>query len=175
VIKHYVTSPYSPQQNGVVERRNQTVIGMPRSLLKSKGMPGLFLGGRSSVNSSVSAKQSTDWKKAIQAELDSIEENGTWELSKQPAGQREIWIKWVYKSISSRIPQRDLRRAGPKNLSSRVSQSPFLSGVPSASPSHRERSGHAGHIEKRSGEWRGRLVSDSFKFGPNRRLPRGGS
>jgi hypothetical protein len=42
------------------------------------------------------AKQSTAWKKAMQAELDSIEENGTWELSKLPAGQRAIGIKWVY-------------------------------------------------------------------------------
>jgi hypothetical protein len=45
------------------------------------------------------AKQSTAWKKAMQAELDSIEENGTWELSKLPAGQREIWIKWAYWSV----------------------------------------------------------------------------
>jgi transposase InsO family protein len=35
-IRHYLTTPYSPQQNGVVERRNQTVVGMARSLLKSK-------------------------------------------------------------------------------------------------------------------------------------------
>ncbi|WP_203255436.1 DDE-type integrase/transposase/recombinase, partial [Klebsiella pneumoniae] len=36
-IKRYLVAPYSPQQNGVVERRNQTVIGMTRSMLKSKG------------------------------------------------------------------------------------------------------------------------------------------
>jgi transposase InsO family protein len=41
-IKHYLTAPYSPQQNGVVERRNQTVVGMARSLLKSKSVPGEF-------------------------------------------------------------------------------------------------------------------------------------
>ena len=39
-IKRYLTALYSPQQNGVVERRNQTVGGMARSLLKSKGLPG---------------------------------------------------------------------------------------------------------------------------------------
>jgi len=27
VVRHH-TTPYSPQQNGVVERRNQTVVGM---------------------------------------------------------------------------------------------------------------------------------------------------
>lgn len=43
-IKHYLTVPYSPQQNGVVERRNQTVVGMARSLLKSMGVLGEFWG-----------------------------------------------------------------------------------------------------------------------------------
>jgi hypothetical protein len=43
-IKHYTTTPYSPQQNGVVERRNQTVVEMARCLLKSKGMPSRFWG-----------------------------------------------------------------------------------------------------------------------------------
>ena len=35
---------YSPQQNGVVERRNQTVVGMARALLKQRGMPAFFWG-----------------------------------------------------------------------------------------------------------------------------------
>jgi transposase InsO family protein len=33
VQRHYST-PYNPQQNGVVERRNQTVVGMTQALLK---------------------------------------------------------------------------------------------------------------------------------------------
>jgi transposase InsO family protein len=43
-IRHYLTAPYSPQQNGVVERRNQTAVGMARSLLKSKEFSGVFWG-----------------------------------------------------------------------------------------------------------------------------------
>ena len=43
-IKHFTTAPYSPQQNGVVERRNQTVVEMARCLLKSMGMPAMFWG-----------------------------------------------------------------------------------------------------------------------------------
>ena len=35
---------YSPKQNGVVERRNQTVVGMARSMMKAKGMPAKFWG-----------------------------------------------------------------------------------------------------------------------------------
>jgi transposase InsO family protein len=43
VQRHYST-PYNPQQNGVVERRNQTVVGMARALLKQRGMPAVFWG-----------------------------------------------------------------------------------------------------------------------------------
>jgi hypothetical protein len=43
-MRHFLTAPYSPQQNGVVERRNQIVVGMARSLLKSKDLPGKFWG-----------------------------------------------------------------------------------------------------------------------------------
>ena len=38
------TAPYSPQQNGVVERRNGTVMATARSMLKAKGLPGWFWG-----------------------------------------------------------------------------------------------------------------------------------
>jgi hypothetical protein len=41
-VKHYTTAPYSPQQNGVVERRNQSVVEMARCLIKSMGMPSYF-------------------------------------------------------------------------------------------------------------------------------------
>jgi transposase InsO family protein len=41
VQRHYSAS-YSPQQNGIVERRNQTVVGMARALLKQRGMSAVF-------------------------------------------------------------------------------------------------------------------------------------
>jgi transposase InsO family protein len=41
-IKRNTTTPYTPQQNGVVERRNQTIVEMARCLLKSMGVPGRF-------------------------------------------------------------------------------------------------------------------------------------
>jgi transposase InsO family protein len=40
---HY-SAPYNPHQNGVVERRNQTVVGMARALLKRRGMRAVFWG-----------------------------------------------------------------------------------------------------------------------------------
>jgi hypothetical protein len=43
VQRHY-SAPYNPQQNGVVEQRNQMVVGMTRALLKQRGMPAVFWG-----------------------------------------------------------------------------------------------------------------------------------
>jgi transposase InsO family protein len=43
-VRHHITAPYSPQQNGVVERRNQSVVGTARCMLKARGLPGLFWG-----------------------------------------------------------------------------------------------------------------------------------
>lgn len=43
-VKHFTTTPYTPQQNGVVERWNHTVVEMARCLLKSKSVPGEFWG-----------------------------------------------------------------------------------------------------------------------------------
>jgi transposase InsO family protein len=43
-IKHYTTTPYTPQHNGVVERRNQTVVEMARCLLKSMNVPAKLWG-----------------------------------------------------------------------------------------------------------------------------------
>ena len=38
-VKRHMTAPYSPQQNGVVERRNRTLLEMTRSILKHMDMP----------------------------------------------------------------------------------------------------------------------------------------
>ncbi|KAG6500437.1 hypothetical protein ZIOFF_040282 [Zingiber officinale] len=43
-IERHLTAPYTPQQNGVVERRNRTVMAMARSLLKGTHMPARFWG-----------------------------------------------------------------------------------------------------------------------------------
>jgi transposase InsO family protein len=38
-VQRHLTAPYSPQQNGVVERRNQTVVGTARCMLKAMQVP----------------------------------------------------------------------------------------------------------------------------------------
>ncbi|KAJ3686893.1 hypothetical protein LUZ61_016057 [Rhynchospora tenuis] len=41
-IRRFLTAPYSPQQNGVAERKNRTILDMVRSMLKTKNMPKEF-------------------------------------------------------------------------------------------------------------------------------------
>ena len=41
-IRRFLTTPYSPQQNGVAERKNRTILDMVRTMLKSKNVPKEF-------------------------------------------------------------------------------------------------------------------------------------
>jgi hypothetical protein len=43
-IQRHLTAPHTLEQNGVVERRNQTVMGMARSMLKAMRLPGWLWG-----------------------------------------------------------------------------------------------------------------------------------
>ena len=43
VVRHH-TTPYSPQQSGMVDWQNQTVVGIARSMMKAKGRPARFWG-----------------------------------------------------------------------------------------------------------------------------------
>ena len=38
-IEHEVTTPYTPQHNGLAEKRNMTLLDMGRCMLKGKGLP----------------------------------------------------------------------------------------------------------------------------------------
>jgi hypothetical protein len=43
-VRRHFSAPHSPQQNGVVERRNQTVVATARALLKQRRMPTKYWG-----------------------------------------------------------------------------------------------------------------------------------
>jgi transposase InsO family protein len=43
-IQRHLIAPYMSKQNGVVERRNQSVMGMARSMLKAMSMPSWLWG-----------------------------------------------------------------------------------------------------------------------------------
>lgn len=44
------------------------------------------------------AAKETKWREAMNAEMNSIEKNDTWELAELPKGQKSIGVKWVYKT-----------------------------------------------------------------------------
>jgi transposase InsO family protein len=46
-IKHEFSSPYTPQQNGVVERKNRTLLDMARTMLDEYKTPDRFWGKQS--------------------------------------------------------------------------------------------------------------------------------
>ena len=41
-IMHEVVPPYTPQQKGIAERKNRTIMNMVRSMLKGKHLPKEF-------------------------------------------------------------------------------------------------------------------------------------
>lgn len=43
------------------------------------------------------AVKEQEWRLAMKNEIDSIEQNGTWELTELPAGHKVIGLKWIYK------------------------------------------------------------------------------
>ena len=41
-IRRQLTAAYSPQQNGVAERKNRTIMEIAKAMLKEKGVPNIF-------------------------------------------------------------------------------------------------------------------------------------
>ncbi|CAL9018208.1 unnamed protein product, partial [Prunus brigantina] len=184
-MERQLTIAYSPQQNGVSERRNRTICEMARSMMTEKKIPvkfwaeavgtavhipsnlrqkfddkaskGIFMGygsssheihsidsptlnqlisydehvserngsgtsqGSTSSNTPVKLKSLEDiyarchmtiiepetyyeaiedkaWKEAMDAEIETIEKNGTWELVERPTDKPVIGVKWVFKT-----------------------------------------------------------------------------
>ncbi|KAL4369158.1 hypothetical protein GQ457_05G011330 [Hibiscus cannabinus] len=85
-IIHQLTVRYTPQQNGVAERKNRTILDMARSMVKE-------------------AIEDDKWKNAMNEEIASIERNDTWELTSLPDGHKPIGVKWVYKTKTNKERQ----------------------------------------------------------------------
>ena len=50
-----------------------------------------------SVLEALSSSEKKEWKKAMESEMQSIEENDVWELVELPEGKRVVGSKWVFK------------------------------------------------------------------------------
>ncbi|GKB57611.1 zinc finger, CCHC-type containing protein [Tanacetum coccineum] len=89
-IIHETMAPYTPQQNGVTERKNRALKEMVNSMLSYPGLRVIEQGIEEDPRMFDEAMQSRDiafWKEAINDEMNSIIENNTWILSDLPPGK----------------------------------------------------------------------------------------
>ncbi|CAI7865918.1 unnamed protein product [Closterium sp. NIES-53] len=56
-----------------------------------------MLGEPATLKEALESSDAKEWKKAMDSELKSIEENGTWELMELPEGRKAITSKWLFK------------------------------------------------------------------------------
>ncbi|KAL0449315.1 UNVERIFIED_CONTAM: Copia protein [Sesamum latifolium] len=116
-IIHETTAPYTPQQNGVSERKNRVLKEMVNSMLSYSGLSDGFWGEamltacyllnrvpnkRNKDDPKIfdEAMKSQDvafWKEAINDEMDSIMGNNTWVLADLPPGCKPLGCKWIFK------------------------------------------------------------------------------
>ncbi|CAI7880050.1 unnamed protein product [Closterium sp. NIES-54] len=54
-------------------------------------------GEPATLKEALESSDDEEWKKAMESELKSIEENGTWELVELPEGRKAITSKWLFK------------------------------------------------------------------------------
>ncbi|CAI7800545.1 unnamed protein product [Closterium sp. NIES-53] len=54
-------------------------------------------GEPATLKEALESNDAEEWKKAMESELKSIEENGTWELVELPEGRKAITSKWLFK------------------------------------------------------------------------------
>ncbi|CAI7758727.1 unnamed protein product [Closterium sp. NIES-53] len=90
VTKRSVQRGASPHGQQIATREKR-VAAAPSRLKYS------HLGGPKQVEEALSGPQKEEWKAAMDAEFNSLIENGTWELVELPEGRRPISSKWVFK------------------------------------------------------------------------------
>ncbi|CAI7851294.1 unnamed protein product, partial [Closterium sp. NIES-53] len=54
-------------------------------------------GEPTTLKEALESSDAEEWKKAMESELKSIEENGTWDLVELPEGRKAITSKWLFK------------------------------------------------------------------------------
>lgn len=69
----------------------------PTDIYKAQTAKALVLEEPQTYKQATQAKDATEWRSAMDEEMASLLENGTWTLEQPPTGVRPIPVKWVYK------------------------------------------------------------------------------
>nr|GEY06141.1 hypothetical protein [Tanacetum cinerariifolium] len=83
----------TPQQNGVVKRRNRTLVEAARTMLTFANLP--FSIEPANV---AEALRDVDWVSAMQEEFDQFPRLKVWSLVPRPEGKSVIKTKWIFKN-----------------------------------------------------------------------------
>jgi hypothetical protein len=77
-------------------RRN---IGNPPQYLQDYDLSGCFaINDPASHREAMESAEADVWKAAMKNEMNSLEQNGTWELVNLPTGRKTIGSKWIFKT-----------------------------------------------------------------------------
>ncbi|XP_074327310.1 uncharacterized protein LOC141665234 [Apium graveolens] len=95
-IINQTTCAYSPQQNGVVERKHRHLLETARAMYIQSKVPDKY---RDIIEPTSYLEASGDplWTAAMQKEIQALQDNNTWTLVDLPKGKKPIGCKWVYK------------------------------------------------------------------------------
>nr|AAP53009.2 retrotransposon protein, putative, Ty1-copia subclass [Oryza sativa Japonica Group] len=109
-IIHERTSLYSPESNGIAERKNRTLTDLdvseaPRRSKRQRTAKSfgddftvyLMDDTPKSISEAYASPDADYWKEAVRSEMDSIITNGTWEVTERPCGCKPVGCKWVFK------------------------------------------------------------------------------
>ncbi|GJY21662.1 pyridoxal 5'-phosphate synthase-like subunit PDX1.2, partial [Tanacetum coccineum] len=98
-IVHQKSIPYTPQQNGVVERKHRHLLETARAIRFQANLPIQFWGHCETqlFPLLVRLQFPQESLQGIPAELDALKKNKTWDLTSLHMGKKAISSKWAYK------------------------------------------------------------------------------
>nr|GEX54228.1 hypothetical protein [Tanacetum cinerariifolium] len=95
VIISHCTPPYTPQHNGVSERRNRTLLDKVRSMKSQTTLPKSFWDYALEITARILNMVST--KKVEKTPYESMKDNEVWVLVNLPTNGKTVSSKWLFK------------------------------------------------------------------------------
>ena len=103
---HEVPTPYTPQHNGVAERRNRTIMNMVRSMLKGRKLPKYFWGEAVSITCFILTRIPT-------RRLQEITPDKAWSRRKPNVSHLKIFGSLSYKHVPEQVGKKLDDRSDP--------------------------------------------------------------